>query len=45
MGAFDGSMTTFVDAAKATAGNDCWVSLDLGGPKMITKIRVFPRCA
>ena len=45
IGASDGSTTTFMDAAKATTGNDCWVGLDLGGPKTTTKIRVFPRRA
>jgi len=35
----------FVDAAKATVGNDCWVGLDLGGPKTITKTCVSPRRA
>lgn len=34
-----------VAAAKATMGSDCWVGLDLGGPKTITKTRVFPRRA
>lgn len=43
--AFDGSTSTFVDAAEATAGSDCWVGLDLGAPKTITKIRFFPRRA
>ena len=43
--AFDGSTSTFVDAAEATAGNGCWVGLDLGTPKTITKIRFFPRLA
>ena len=41
--AFDGDTSTFVDAAEGTAGNDCWVGLDLGAPKTITKIRFFPR--
>ena len=41
--AFDGNTSTFVDAAEATAGNDCWLGLDLGTPKTITKIRFFPR--
>ena len=41
--AFDGDTATFVDAAEGTAGNDCWVGLDLGSPQVITKIRFFPR--
>jgi hypothetical protein len=41
--AFDGSTATFVDAAASTSGNDCWLGLDLGIPKRITRIRFYPR--
>ncbi|HEY3329308.1 MAG TPA: discoidin domain-containing protein [Capsulimonadaceae bacterium] len=41
--AFDGDITTFVDAADATNGNGTWVGLDLGTAKAITKIRFVPR--
>jgi beta-galactosidase len=41
--AFDGDITTFVDAPADMGGDNCWVGLDLGSPKMITKIRWYPR--
>ena len=43
--AFDGNTATFVDAADSTGGNGCWLGLDLGVPKTITRIRFFPRAA
>ena len=43
--AFDGDTATFVDADAATNGVGCWIGLDLGTPKRITKIRYFPRQA
>ncbi len=41
--AFDGDISTFVDAAESTNGDNCWVGLDLGIPKRITRIRFYPR--
>jgi hypothetical protein len=32
-----------VDAAESTSGDGCWLGLDLGVPKTITRIRFFPR--
>ncbi len=41
--AFDGHVDTYVDASESTGGGDCWLGLDLGTPKPITKIRFYPR--
>jgi len=41
--AFDGDTNTFVNSAESTNGNSCWVGLDLGAPKVISKIRFVPR--
>ena len=41
--AFDGDTATFVDAAESTGGSGCWLGLDLGTPKTITRLRFFPR--
>lgn len=41
--AFDGNINTAVDAAASTGGDDCWLGLDLGTPRPITRIRFYPR--
>ncbi len=41
--AFDGSVDTYVDAAESTGGDGCWLGLDLGTPKSVTRIRFYPR--
>ena len=41
--AFDGSAETYVDAAESTGGDGCWLGLDLGAPKPVTRIRFYPR--
>ena len=41
--AFDGDTTTWVDAAESTGGSDCWLGLDLGTPKPVTRVRFYPR--
>jgi hypothetical protein len=40
--AFDGDLQTYFDAPNAH-GDDAWVGLDLGSPKVITEIKYAPR--
>jgi len=41
--AFDGNTETYVDASEESGGDGCWLGLDLGAEKTITKIRFYPR--
>ena len=41
--AFDGDTTTFFDPSSAAVAGPCWAGFELETPKMITRVRFFPR--